>query len=158
MISSIDEIMDPEFKNNIRGTVAHLNSTTASLDRSIGSKEKELAATLDNIRKFTQVLSDNSGKMTKTFSNLETITDTLASANIYASVSNLKTSLEKTSVLVGNLNEGKGSAGQLLTNDSIYSNLNNSLESLNVLLKDMKENPKRYVHLSLFGKKNIPAN
>jgi len=61
-------------------------------------------------------------------------------------------------LLVGNLNEGKGSAGQLLTNDSIYSNLNNSLESLNELLKDMKENPKRYVHFSIFGKKNIPEN
>jgi phospholipid/cholesterol/gamma-HCH transport system substrate-binding protein len=157
MISSIDEIMDPEFKNNLRGTVAHLNSTTASLDRSIGSKEKELSATLDNIRKFTQMLSDNSGKMTKTFSNLATITDTLASANIYASVSNLKTSLEKASALIDNLNKGKGSAGQFITNDTLYTNLSSSLGSLNLLLQDLKANPKKYVHFSVFGKKTTSS-
>jgi phospholipid/cholesterol/gamma-HCH transport system substrate-binding protein len=103
------------------------------------------------------MLSDNSGKMNKTFSNLESITDTLAASNISASVSNLKTSLEKTSSLLDNLNKGKGSAGQFLTNDTLYTNLTNSLESLNVLLKDMKTNPKRYVHFSVFGKKSTPS-
>ena len=157
VISSVDEIMNPEFKKNFSGTLAHLNSTTASLDKVIGSKEKELAATLDNIKKFTQMLSDNSGKMNKTFSNLEAITDTLAAADIYSSVSNLKASLEKSALLMDNLNKGKGSAGQFLTNDTLYTNLTNSLESLNVLLKDMKANPKRYVHFSVFGKKNTPS-
>ncbi len=157
VISSVDEIMNPEFKKNFSSTLAHLNSTTASLDKAIGSKEKELAATLDNIKKFTQMLSDNSGKMNKTFSNLEAITDTLAAADIYSSVSNLKASLEKSALLMDNLNKGKGSAGQFLTNDTLYTNLTNSLESLNVLLKDMKANPKRYVHFSVFGKKSTPS-
>ena len=51
-----------------------------------------------------------------------------------------------------------GPAGQLLTNDSLYTNLSNSLESLNNLLIDFKANPKRYVHFSVFGKKNTPSN
>lgn len=157
VISSVDEIMNPEFKKELRGTFMHLNNTTASIDKAIGSKEKELAATLDNINNFTKMLSDNSGKMNKTFSNLESITDTLAASNISASVSNLKTSLEKASSLLDNLNKGKGSAGQFLTNDTLYTNLTNSLESLNVLLKDMKTNPKRYVHFSVFGKKSTPS-
>jgi phospholipid/cholesterol/gamma-HCH transport system substrate-binding protein len=157
VISSVDEVMNPEFKKNFSETLAHLNSTTASLDKVIGSKEKELTATLDNIKKFTQMLSDNSGKMNKTFGNLEAITDTLAAADIYSSVSNLKASLEKSALLMDNLNKGKGSAGQFLTNDTLYTNLTNSLESLNALLKDMKSNPKRYVHFSVFGKKNTPS-
>jgi phospholipid/cholesterol/gamma-HCH transport system substrate-binding protein len=157
VISSVDEIMNPEFKKELRETFTHLNNTTASLDKAIGSKGKELAATLDNINNFTKMLSDNSGKMTKTFSNLESITDTLAASNISASVSNLKTSLEKAASLMDNLNKGKGSAGQFLTNDTLYTNLTNSLESLNVLLKDMKANPKRYVHFSVFGKKSAPS-
>jgi phospholipid/cholesterol/gamma-HCH transport system substrate-binding protein len=152
VISSVDEVMDPKFKKNISGTVAHLNNTTASLDRVIGSKENDLSIALDNIRKFSQMLSDNSGKMTKTFANLATISDSLASADIHASVTNLKTSLEKAAALLDNLNKGKGSAGQFLTNDSLYVNLNNSLESLNVLLQDLRTNPKRYVHFSVFGK------
>ena len=157
VISSVDEIMSPEFKKNFSGTLAHLNNTTASLDKVIGSKEKELSATVDNINKFTKMLSDNSGKMNKTFSNLESISDTLAAADIYSSVTNLKASLEKASTLMDNLNKGKGSAGQFLTNDTLYTNLTSSLESLNLLLKDMKSNPKRYVHFSIFGKKSSPS-
>jgi phospholipid/cholesterol/gamma-HCH transport system substrate-binding protein len=157
VISSLDEIISPEFKAELGSTLSHLNSTTASLDQVIGSKENELAATIDNINKFTRMLSDNSGKMSKTFNNLEAITDTLAAADISASVSNLKVSLEKAAALMDNLNKGKGSAGQFLTNDTLYTNLANSLESLNVLLKDMKTNPKRYVHFSIFGKKSTPA-
>ena len=157
VISSVNDIMSPEFKKNLNGTLSNLNNTTKSLDNIIGSKEKELKSTLENLDKFSKMLSDNSGKMGKTFSNLESITDTLASADIYATVTNLKKSLEKTALMIDNMNNGKGSAGQFLTNDTLYTNLTNSLESLNVLLQDMKANPKRYVHFSVFGKKSTPS-
>lgn len=153
VISSVNDIMDPEFKKNFAGTVANMNSTSESLASTIHSKEQELKQVIENISKFSKMLSDNSGKMSKSISNLEMITDTLASGDLYASVTNLKSSLEKTSVLLGNLNEGKGTAGQLITNDTLYNDLSSSLESLNELLKDMKANPKKYVHFSIFGRK-----
>ena len=153
VVSSVNEVMDADFKKDLGGTLSNINSTTARLDKILGSKENELQSAIDNINKFSQMLSDNSAKMNKTFSNLETITDSLAAADIYTSVMNLKTSLEKASVMIDNMNKGKGTAGQFLTNDSLYINLNNSLESLNLLLEDMKANPKRYVHFSVFGKK-----
>ena len=157
VITSINEIVDPEFKKNISGTMANLDNTTGSLSRILGSRETELKETLGNITKFSAMLSANTEKMNSTFSNLESITDTLAAADLYSSISNLKTSLENASLILENLGDGKGSAGQLLTNDSLYTNLNNSLGSLNLLLEDVKNNPKKYVHFSLFGKKNIPS-
>jgi len=158
VIGSVNDVMDPEFRKNFTGTLANLNSTTESVDNIISAKEKELRLAVENISKFSQMLSDNSGKFSKSVSNLESITDTLASADLYASVTSLKNTLEKTSLLLGNLNDGKGSAGQLVTNDTLYNNLSASLESLNELLKDMKANPKRYVHFSLFGRKNSSAD
>ncbi len=157
VISSINDVMDPDFKKNLGGTMANLNSTTESFDQILGSKEKEIKATLENLSRFSQMLSDNSGKMDKTFSNLESISDTLEAADIYNSVSNLKAGLEKAALMMDNMNQGKGTAGQLLTNDTLYTNLTNSLESLNLLLVDMKANPKRYVHFSIFGKKTPPS-
>jgi len=154
VITSVNEVMDADFKKDLGGTLSNINGTTASLEKIIGTKENQLRSTIDNLNKFSQMLSDNSGKMSKTFSNLETITDSLAAADIYTSVLNLKTSLENASVMIDNLNDGKGTAGQLLTNDSLYINLNKSLESLNLLLEDMKANPKKYIHFSLFGKKS----
>jgi phospholipid/cholesterol/gamma-HCH transport system substrate-binding protein len=149
---SVDKLMNDEFRKNISGTVANLNSTTGTLNKIVVSKEKDLKATVDNINKFSTMLAQNSDKMGSTFSHLESITDTLAAADIYGSIKNLKSSLEKMSAMMENLNNGKGSAGQFLTNDSIYVNLNNSLASLNELLVDIKANPKKYIHISVFRK------
>ncbi|NLA48942.1 MAG: MCE family protein, partial [Bacteroidales bacterium] len=92
-----------------------------------------------------------------TLNNLKLISDTIASSGLNASLASLSTILTETTEILEKINKGKGSAGQLLTNDLLYSNLSESLESLNLLLQDMKANPKRYVHFSLFGKKNIPS-
>lgn len=154
VINSVNDIMNEDFKKDLGGTISNLNGTTKTLNNILGSREKELKATLDNVNRFSKMLSDNSGKMSKTFTNLETISDTLAAADIYKSVSNLKASLEKASNMMDNMNKGKGTAGQFLTNDTLYTNLTKSLESLNLLLQDLKANPKRYVHFSIFGKKN----
>jgi phospholipid/cholesterol/gamma-HCH transport system substrate-binding protein len=157
VISSINDVLDADFKKNLGNTLSNLSNTTESLDKIIGSKESELKATLDNVNKFTKMLADNAEKMNRSFGNLEAITDTIAAADIYGTVSNLKASLEKVSLLMENLNNGKGTAGKFLTNDTLYTNLSTSLESLNVLLMDMKANPKKYVHFSIFGKKNPPS-
>jgi len=158
VITSVDDLMDETFRNNLAGTVENLNHTTKSLDKVISSKENELKATLDNLSKFSKMLADNSKSMSGSIKNLEVITDTLAAADIYSTVTNLKASLEKATTMIGNMNDGKGSAGQFLTNDTLYANLSESLGSLNVLLLDMKANPKRYVHFSIFGKKSRPSN
>lgn len=153
VIVSVDDILNPEFRASLSGTLANLNSTTKTIDNVIGGGEKDLSEALENISRFSKMLSENSPKLGSTISNLESVTDTLAAAGIYTSAEKLKASLEETSLLLENLNTGKGSAGKMLTDDSLYINLSASLESLNTLLKDLKENPKRYVHFSVFGKK-----
>ena len=151
VIGSVNEIMDPKFRADLRSGVSSLSSTARSLE------EAELKATLMNINSFTAMLAGNSEKLSSTFNSLGSIADTLAAADLYGSINNLKASLERASALLGSLNEGEGTAGKLMTNDSLYTNLSNSLESLDQLLQDMKANPKRYVHFSLFGKKNTPS-
>jgi phospholipid/cholesterol/gamma-HCH transport system substrate-binding protein len=157
VLSAINDVMTPEFTKNVRGSMAHLNNTTKNIDEILGSKEAELKSMLADLSKFSKMLADNSGKMGNAIGNLETISDTLAAADLYNTVMNLKATLEKTSLLMENMNKGKGTAGQLFTNDSLYINMTNSIGSLDLLLKDLKANPKRYVHFSLFGKKNQPS-
>ncbi len=152
VIVSLNDVMDPQFRKDLKSGVADLSKTAK------GISESELKETLLNVNKFTGALAENSAKMTSTFNSLESIADTLAAADIYSSINNLKSSLEKASSLLDNINEGKGTAGQLMTNDSLYRNLNTTIISLNKLLDDLKANPKRYVHFSVFGRKNIPSN
>ena len=154
VVSSLNNILDADFKKNIGETMAGLTGTARSLNNIIGSREDELKATLDNINQFSAMLSSNSEKMSNTFGALESIADTLASSDIHASALKLKESLERTSVLLDNINQGEGTAGQLITNDTLYINLSKSLGNLDLLLQDLRENPRRYVHFSLFGRKN----
>lgn len=149
-IGSLNQIMDPKFREDLRSGIASLSKTVKGIEKA------DLGASLSNIKQLTGMLAENSEKISNTFTNLESLTDTLAAADLYASVSHLKNSLDKITALMDDLNNGKGTAGKLLTNDSVYVNLNNSLSSLNALLEDLKENPNRYVHFSMFGKKNKP--
>ena len=151
--SSLDHLMNEDFRSDIKITVDNLKNTSGSLERIVGSEENDLKATIDNIARFSGMLKENSESISKTLNNFETITDTLAAADIYGTLINLKSSLEKTSSTLEKLNEGKGTAGQLITNDTLYKNLSGSLETLNALLTDVKANPKKYVHFSIFGKK-----
>lgn len=150
---SINQVMTDDFIDDLGGTLKNINSTTGSVDEIIGSRKEELQATLDNLNNFSQMLSRNTVNMNETFGSLKSITDTLQAADLYGAVNNLKASLEKTAIMLNDLNNGKGSAGQMLTDDAAYDNLSKSLENLNLFLADLRENPKRYVHFSVFGKK-----
>ena len=154
VLTGINDILSPEFTANVRSAMKNLNSTTASVDKVMSDNENGLPAIMDDLSKFSAMLSENSSAMGSTIDNLKSISDSLAAADIYSAILNLKVTLEKTSELMGGLNEGKGTAGQLLTNDSLYVNLDSSIKSLDLLLQDLKANPKRYVRFSVFGGKN----
>ena len=156
VLLAINNVMTPEFTRNVRGSMANLNNTTKNIDEILGSKKADLKSILADLSKFSKMLADNSGKLDNTIGNLKTISDTLAAADLYSTIIELKATLEKTAVLMENLNKGKGTAGQLFTNDSLYISMTSSIRNLDLLIKDLKANPKRYVHFSLFGKKNQP--
>jgi len=86
--------------------------------------------------------------------NLELISEAFASADLESTLTSLKSSLVSLDALAKGISKGEGSAGKLMKDDSLYTNLNNTLSSLDLLLQDMRNNPAKYVHFSLFGKKS----
>lgn len=148
VLGSLNEIMNQEFRDNVNAGIASLRNTVDGIDRA------DLGASIENMKKITGMLADNTSRINKTLENLESVTDTLASADLYNTVTSLKGGLEKMTLLIDNINNGKGSVGQFITNDSLYLNLNRSLADLDLLIQDLKTNPKRYVHFSMFGRKN----
>ncbi|MFN8241103.1 MAG: MlaD family protein [Bacteroidales bacterium] len=150
---AINDIMTPAFTSDVKGTMADLRTTAGSFKQMVTARDSGLNAIVADISRFSEMLSKNSDAMGSTISNLKTITDSIAAADLYSTVLNLRNTLGKTATILEGLNEGKGTAGQVLTNDSLYVNLNSSMKSLDQLLQDLKANPKRYVHFSIFGKK-----
>ncbi|MDZ7636356.1 MAG: hypothetical protein U5L72_18760 [Bacteroidales bacterium] len=108
---------------------------------------------IDDLKVFTAMLSANSSSLDSTLKNIEEISDAVASADLGTTLASLRSSLASLDDIFKGIGKGEGSAGKLVTDDSLYTNLSNTLYNLDLLLEDMRENPRKYVHFSLFGKK-----
>ena len=90
--------------------------------------------------------------------NFSKISEDLAKANLGETVKKLETTLANVNTLLADIKSGKGTLGKLMTDDKMYTNLTNASKEMEELLREMKLNPKRFVHFSLFGKKAKPYN
>ena len=97
---------------------------------------------------------DNNDKINQVFSNLEAVSDKAAKADFTETINKANLAIADFQLLIDGINKGNGSIGKLLNDDELYSNLEDASKSLDNLISDMKENPSRYVHFSIFGKRN----
>jgi len=153
VITAINSVLTPEMTGNLRSTMANVSGVTADLKQVTESRKDELMKAIDEIQAFTAMLAANNSSIDSTLKNLGRISGAVADADLETSLMSLKSSLKGLDTIVTGISKGEGSAGKLVTNDSLYTNLSNTLYNLDMLLRDMKENPKKYVHFSLFGRK-----
>ena len=161
VLKNINKIFDPTTRNNMQEVIANFNKTTASLVISSASIQQMLAAqsgsiaqSMDNINGFTKNLADNNDKVTRVLTNVETTTSQLAKTDFPGTVEQLKTAVNNLNTLITSLNSNKGTLGKLMHDEALYNQLNETLNSANILLDDLRVHPKRYVSLSVFGKKD----
>jgi len=167
VIKSLDSVLylasgvfDPTTKNNVRGIVANLNTTTASFAISAASMQKMLdsqngsvANALQNVKTFTSNLNANNGKLDSIMSNANVASAKLASLNLKTTLDTLNAVLDNFKKVSEKLNSKDGSLGLLLTDKQLYQNLTATSNKLNILLDDFRVHPKRYISISVFGKK-----
>lgn len=129
-------------------------ASTASLEQMMNIQNGAVAQSMNNLNSFTENLAANNNKINNTMSNVETTTSNLAKADIAGSVNNLQKAIDKLNNLLNKLDSKEGSLGLLMNDKSLYNNLNNTVRSVNTLVDDLKTHPKRYVNISVFGKKD----
>lgn len=168
LISSIDSlilivqsILNEKATENISGSISkvyqsisNLEKTSFRLDSLVASEKQRLSDIFKNVESITNNFKNNNEKLNSILSNVKNISDSIAKSNITTAINNASKSLNDVSVILNKINEGKGSLGMLIHNDSLYVNLDRSARDLDSLLIDMKENPNRYVHFSVFGRKD----
>jgi phospholipid/cholesterol/gamma-HCH transport system substrate-binding protein len=154
LIANVNSILDPNTKNNLQTVAANAAATTAQLRNLLNAQTGALAQSLKNMNDFTSNLNKNNDAINKTVQNLETATAKLANADVDAVIKNLQTATNNLNELTQKINSKEGSLGLLVNDKSLYNNLQNSIRSLNILLDDIRVNPKRYVNISLIGRKN----
>lgn len=126
-----------ESLNNVEQLTAQLNSTTAELNRlikgDISTAAEKLVVLEDEMIEFSSKLNE---------------------IEYQQLVSSLEASLRNVEEITAALNNGEGTAGMLLKDSTLYTKLNETCNAATELLEDLKENPKRYVHFSVFGRKD----
>ncbi|MGF1639007.1 MAG: MlaD family protein [Cyclobacteriaceae bacterium] len=134
--------------------VNDLVEAMASFKYMMKNNEKTAGILLRNINKTTMELNDILVGLRPLLTKANQIADTINMEDIHASLEKTREVLTSFNQTIGNLNDGEGTAGKLLTDDSLYVNLNNTAASLDRLLVDFRERPKRYVHFSVFGRRD----
>ena len=147
LFSGVTNIMNKDSQKNLKialdemtSTISSINSTAKILEKTIKNNDLKINNTIRNIESIS--------------SNMEKITDSIANTSLKKTISNLEKSIEGINKSVEKLNSDSSSLGLLIRNDEFYKNLNSSVNDLNKLLIDLKNNPKKYVHFSVFGRKD----
>ena len=118
------------------------------------SEQGKISNILTKVNVLATTLAGNSSDLSNIIKNFSSISDTLAKANIASVLNNADVALSQASSILGKINRGEGTMGMLINNDSLYHKLDSSAAELDKLLEDLRLNPERYVHLSVFGKRD----
>ena len=163
IMSSLTEEVMPR----IQTIIPQLDSLIMSLHAI--AENKTIETSLENINSITKNLNRASAGINKivesdvpqlcrningVMGNFDKVSANLSGVDFRATVSQLNNTLISIRGVTDKMNNGSGTLGLLLTNKDLYNNLNTTVGSANDLVIDIKEHPKRYINVSVFGKKN----
>jgi phospholipid/cholesterol/gamma-HCH transport system substrate-binding protein len=154
LIEVIGSMFDPRLKSNFSSIVANLASSSVELQKMLNTEKGYLATSLKNVSDFTGNLDKNNDHITHTMENLDKTSASLASAKIPEAVESIQSTMTELKGVIGKVNSTDGSLGLLINDRHLYQNLESTTRSLNTLLDDFRVHPKRYVNISVFGKKD----
>ena len=140
VLLSLNSVLNNETKLEIQSSITNFSSTVADL--------KSSASTLD------EMLNTNKNQINNIISNVNETSNELSNLSIV--VDNLTQSSNSIEKIVNEISNGDGSLNKLIFEDDLINSLDAASKNINLLIKDLRLNPKRYVHFSLFGKKNVP--
>ena len=154
-LSKFNALLNPDAKRNIQSIIANASATTEAVRTLMLANQRNINAITSNMSALTASLRQTEQKFGRLASNLNQITDTLKNAPVNDMVRSMNQTVGEAQTALAKLNQTlnqtDGTVGRLMNDDSLYANMNASTESLDALLKDLKENPKRYVHFSLLS-------
>lgn len=126
--------------HNAEATTANLEKSTQQLNQLLGKMDQKVPGILD--------------KADRTLANTETLTGNLAQVDVQATMASINETLNNCKELTNKLNSTEGTIGKFLNDPSVYNNLNATMRDADSLMIDLKSHPKRYVHFSVFGRKD----
>jgi len=145
----VSNVLDNNTQLNLKSTLQNLSNTTQNLNEASSS----LIKILDDNQNYINTTFNN---FSDTSANLKSITDSISEANISLTMRELNETVRGLNLIVSSIEKGKGTLGKIVNDESLYESLIDASDELESLLSDLKNHPKRYINLSIFGKKEKP--
>lgn len=150
LTQTLEGINDLMAKNteSITSIVSNVDGVTGNVNSMLAKEREHLEEALASLSKFSKSLGDNTEQIDSIIGNMDKFSNDLATSNLIAEVEGAVAQLNK---VLASVNDENGSVGKLLRDDELYDNLTVASDNLSVLLADLKENPHRYINVSVFG-------
>ncbi len=146
ILHGVNNILDKPSQNNIKSgladlavTLKHFKNTSKELDQVFSQNKNNINNTLQNFHKISQ--------------DFNQLGDSLKQIKVGKITKELEQSIAELNKSLKSLNSEEGTAGKLMKDKKLYKNLTKATKELELLLKDLRQHPKKYVHFSIFGKK-----
>lgn len=161
VIGVVSVILDENTRKNIKTSiekipmaVENILHATEVTDTIVNQLERaRVQDVINNVASFTQTLKENEAALAHIIKNFESISDSLAKANVKKTILEVNRVLAKTDTIMSRISKGEGSLGLLINDPQLYNDLVFATADLDFLLRDLRHNPKKYINISVFGRK-----
>lgn len=154
LLANVNHTLDGPTQRNLQYTIANLNYTTASLNSLLSAASKPLASSLANVNAITGNLKNQNREIEEILGNANTFSNDLAQLRIEKTLDSLNATIAELRQVIGKISNPDGSLGAMINDRQLYNKLKDVMLSAEILLDDIRVHPKRYVNISVFGKKN----
>lgn len=157
LTNTLNRTIDEQAKQNIQLTLTNinqisqrLNNVAMNVDNLVSKDKDKLDRIVSNVESITRNLVDNNQVISNIISRFDNISSDIEKQNIGSTLAKVKTSLESINSMLNKIEKGEGNIGMLLSDEGLYRNITSAAKDLDELILDLKKNPKKYIHVSVF--------
>jgi phospholipid/cholesterol/gamma-HCH transport system substrate-binding protein len=154
VFTNINKLFDAGAKTNLQQTIANLNMASNNLNKMLDMEHGILASTLGNVNDITSNFKKNNDSITAILSNTRKFTQRLSQLELEQTMDTLKVAISRMKSAIAKISSPDGTLGALINDRALYNKIHDVVLSAEILLDDLRAHPKRYVNISVFGKKD----
>lgn len=154
VFGGVNNLLNSEAKLNIQQTMANLNRASSALNGMLDNQTGALAKTLNNAEAITGKLLTNTDDISATIKNAKLTSEKLAALELKPTIDSLNAMISSMKGAVAKISSKEGTLGALINDKTLYNKLTDAILSAEILMDDLRTNPKRYVNISVFGRKD----
>ncbi len=153
-LETINATLSPSTRSDLQASINNLQKASTGLATMMDPNNGTISRSLANVEEITKNIRDNNGRIKSTLANAEAATEKLAKLDLQTTLDSMNAALATVRLTLQQLSSPDGSLGALISNKDLYNKLNDAVLSAEILMDDLRTHPKRYVNISVFGKKD----